>query len=132
MYHEDTYARMAVSVYGFSYHNGYGYYDWKTGKTVPPETTESYPTTRSSNGMCYKELHTVTCGIFLGMLSMYDVRMLADCEDGEVRLADGTHYTNGRVEICISGIWSSVCSDSDWDVVDASVVCTQLGFKCKS
>ena len=55
--------------------------------------------------------------------------MLADCEDGEVRLVDGTHHTNGRVEICIIGIWSSVCSDSHWDVVDASVVCTQLGFK---
>ena len=54
--------------------------------------------------------------------------MLADCEDGEVRLADGTHHTNGRVEICIIGTWSSVCSDSDWDVVDAAVVCRQLGL----
>ena len=64
MYHEEKYARMAVSVYGFSYHNGYGYYDWKTEKTVPPKT-ETYPTTWSSHGMWYKELHTVTCGIVI-------------------------------------------------------------------
>ena len=57
------------------------------------------------------------------------VKEIADCEDGEVRLADGTHYTNGRVEICLSGIWSSVCSDDKWDVVDASVVCKELGFQ---
>ena len=55
VYHEEKYAKMAVSVYGFSYQNGYGYYDWKTEKTVPPKTTESYPTMLSSNGMCCLE-----------------------------------------------------------------------------
>ena len=48
------------------------------------------------------------------------------CEDGEIRLADGT-ATAGRVEICDSGIWGTVCHDS-WDNNDARVVCRQLGF----
>ena len=52
---------------------------------------------------------------------------LDDCEDGEVRLQDGTHTSNGRVEVCQDGMWGSVCS-SGWDTMDASVVCRQLGY----
>ena len=52
----------------------------------------------------------------------------ADCEDGEVRLQDGTDLSNGRVEVCQNGIWRSVCS-SQWDQNDASVVCRQLGYE---
>ena len=47
--------------------------------------------------------------------------------DGEVRLQDGTHPSNGRVEICQYGIWGSVCSNN-WDHNDAVVVCRQLGY----
>jgi hypothetical protein len=45
-----------------------------------------------------------------------------------VRLRDGTHESNGRVETCQNGIWGSVCSDNMWDVHDAGVVCRQLNF----
>ena len=50
-----------------------------------------------------------------------------DCQDGEVRLQDGTDSSNGRVELCQNGIWGSVCS-SQWDDTDASVVCRELGY----
>jgi len=53
-----------------------------------------------------------------------------DCEDGEVRLQDGTASSNGRVEVCQNGIWGSVCS-SQWDDTDASVVCRELGYDPK-
>ena len=55
-----------------------------------------------------------------------------DCKNGEVRLADGTP-TLGRVEICVSGVWGTVC-DNFWGDDNARVVCRTLGLvdKCKS
>ena len=32
----------------------------------------------------------------------------------------------GRVEICFSGVWGTICSDG-WDSREATVVCRQLG-----
>ena len=52
---------------------------------------------------------------------------LSDCSDGEVRLAEGRHSMEGRVEMCYNGVWGTVCSNS-WDINDAVVVCRQLGY----
>ena len=49
-----------------------------------------------------------------------------ECESGDVRLVDGLNQYQGRVELCINGVWGTVCDDF-WDNSDAEVVCGMLG-----
>eukprot|EP00057_Strongylocentrotus_purpuratus_P011992 XP_011666466.1 PREDICTED: uncharacterized protein LOC105439315 [Strongylocentrotus purpuratus] len=45
----------------------------------------------------------------------------------QVRLADGYTTAEGRVEILYDGSWGTIC-DAGWDLRDANVVCSMLGF----
>ena len=50
------------------------------------------------------------------------------CNHGNVRLLGGQSKYEGRVELCYSGSWTSVCPIG-WYYRHAAVICRQFGFQ---
>ena len=67
------------------------------------------------------------CLIHACMTLLYKSTAALSCTHGTLRLVGGQSANEGRVEICINGVWGTVCH-SGWSSNDATVVCRQLGF----
>ena len=57
----------------------------------------------------------------------YSRILTAPCTNGELRLVGGIIANEGRVEICLSNEWGTICDDA-FSSVDAEVVCRRLGY----
>ena len=62
-----------------------------------------------------------------GLICLRKQNFAVGCQDGDVRLAGGPNYNEGRVEFCFNNEFGTVC-DGMWDTTDASIVCRQLGL----
>lgn len=51
-------------------------------------------------------------------------------EEGDIRLMDGDHTMEGRVEVCSQGVWRTIRYSfiSGWGRTISKVVCRQLGY----
>ena len=67
--------------------------------------------------------HTV---VYSTLMSMFVIEPTG-CGEGAVRLDGGDIEQEGRVEVCVNGVWGSIC-DYGWDKTDAHVICKQLGY----
>ena len=61
-------------------------------------------------------------------LMHFPLSVARECNETDVRLVDGRTPYDGRVEVCLDGVWGAVCGDS-WDTRDATVVCRQLRYE---
>ena len=53
--------------------------------------------------------------------------VLAGCTNGDIRLVDGKNKHEGRVEMCVDGIWGAISAYS-LTFQAARVICEQLGY----
>lgn len=58
---------------------------------------------------------------------MLDFVPIALCTEGAIRLVNGSTPAEGRVEVCLNGVWGTV-TDDYFSNTDAKVVCRQLHF----
>ena len=71
--------------------------------------------------------------VYLNILVCFGTVSAGQCQDGDVRLANGTRgleTIEGRVEICYGGQWGVVYASGQWlwTMREAGVVCRQLHY----
>ena len=62
-----------------------------------------------------------------GVICQGNTSAPTECEHGDVRLVNGTHRAEGRVEVCANGYWATACY-SCWNRVQTETVCKQLNL----
>lgn len=67
--------------------------------------------------------------LFLEIYSHLSLSTVIPCVEDDFRLVGGTN-TSGRIEVCVDGLWGSICGDSVDDNT-AAMICERIGLKGK-
>ena len=62
------------------------------------------------------------------MLYTLHIIVPTGCTESSLRLANGTVLNEGRLEVCVNGVWGLI-STSGFGPTDALIACKQLGYK---
>ena len=72
--------------------------------------------------------HSDWQNIIIQSTFMYILTVPQCYSNGNVQLVGGASSNEGRVEVCVNGMWGTV-TNSGWDSREATVVCKQLGYQ---
>ena len=72
------------------------------------------------------EKHFYKCPFFVLLIDLSVTR--SNCTDYDVQLVDGPSLNEGRVLLCINGVWGTLCN-SGIDYNDVKVICHELGYQ---
>ena len=79
---------------------------------------------RKINTLNMLDMHALIITVLFYSLLFYSDD---SCTDGSIRLIDGSHCNEGRVEACVNGEWGTVCDDR-WEETTANIACNSLGI----
>ena len=83
----------------------------------------------------FAKLGTYLLHALLTLPYLYASYIRTACSEGNIRLGnytsgiddDGSFYQQGRVEVCMDGVYGAIC-DIGWDDLDAEVICRSMGY----
>uniref|UniRef100_A0A1X7TYN8 SRCR domain-containing protein n=1 Tax=Amphimedon queenslandica TaxID=400682 RepID=A0A1X7TYN8_AMPQE len=76
---------------------------------------------------CSKGVNNCYSSYFSNKYRYLGVTCHDKCIHGDIKLSGSGYSSIGRINVCVNGVWGTVCR-TRFDDADASVVCAQLGF----